>query len=139
MGTRGLYVFKYEGIYYVFYNHFNSYASYLGVRIVKDIRTVTNNNEWGLVKYLITKIPLRTDNSSGDSIYGGIINSSTNPLDFVYNTSDCEPVCNIFIEFIYIIDLDDDIFSIKTNQSEKSFALQDIPYNWIDIFENEDE
>jgi hypothetical protein len=40
---------------------------------------------------------------------------------------------------VYIIDLDDDIFTIKTNQSEKSFVLQDIPYNWIDIFENEDE
>jgi hypothetical protein len=36
MGTRGLYAIVYRGKTYVFYNHFDSYPSGLGVQLVKD-------------------------------------------------------------------------------------------------------
>jgi hypothetical protein len=37
MGTRGYLIFKYQGRYYIIYNHWDSYVSCMGVEIVKQI------------------------------------------------------------------------------------------------------
>jgi hypothetical protein len=37
MGTRGYYVYKWRGRYYVYYNHFDSYPSGLGQTLVAMI------------------------------------------------------------------------------------------------------
>lgn len=39
MGTRGFYVFRFRGKYYVYYNHWDSYPQGLGTWIVRDIPT----------------------------------------------------------------------------------------------------
>jgi hypothetical protein len=39
MGTRGYYAFRYKRKYYVFYNHFDSYWSGLGSKIIKELQT----------------------------------------------------------------------------------------------------
>lgn len=45
MGTRGIFGIKYKGIYYTFYNHYDSYFSSLGIDLLKEIkRTIDNNN-----------------------------------------------------------------------------------------------
>jgi hypothetical protein len=58
MGTRGLFGFYYKGKYYVVYNHFDSYPSYLGRNIVKEIKESIKNDsfkEW-IEKLLKLKI-----------------------------------------------------------------------------------
>lgn len=37
MGTRGLFGFYYKGKYYLCYNHFDSYFSYLGKNLIREI------------------------------------------------------------------------------------------------------
>lgn len=44
MGTRGFYCICYRGIYYVFYNHWDSYFSNLGVNLINEIKHILNNN-----------------------------------------------------------------------------------------------
>lgn len=44
MGTRGYYTFLYKGIYYVFYNHWDSYLDGLGQKLVNEIRTVMRSD-----------------------------------------------------------------------------------------------
>ncbi|KAI9782560.1 MAG: hypothetical protein M1839_004804 [Geoglossum umbratile] len=39
MGTRGFYIYRYNGRYYVYYNHWDSYPEGLGSWIVEDIPT----------------------------------------------------------------------------------------------------
>src|SRR5947207_15584270 len=38
MGTRGFYCFYYKGLYYVIYNHFDSYPEGLGMTLVNQLR-----------------------------------------------------------------------------------------------------
>jgi hypothetical protein len=56
MGTRGTYVFVYKGIYYVFYNHMDSYPEALGQILVMMIKC-DDYDTWGetLVDTIINK------------------------------------------------------------------------------------
>ena len=40
MGTRGYLIFKYKGLYYVFYNNNDSYISCMGMSLAKDIKNL---------------------------------------------------------------------------------------------------
>jgi hypothetical protein len=143
MGTRGLYVFKYNGIYYIFYNHYDSYPSALGESIVKDIMEIINNNIFDTVKESIKKIPLTKEENNGDNAYVSIIDASSSPLYYTYHTSDLEPNTNIFIEYVYIIDFDENVFVVKQNEFNnnryKTFNLFSIPKNWINLIYTDDE
>jgi hypothetical protein len=48
MGTRGLFGFRYRGRYYIVYNHFDSYPSYLGRRLAREVSDALRNGklEW---------------------------------------------------------------------------------------------
>ena len=130
MGTRGLYVFKYRGIYYIFYNHYDSYPSGLGQLIISDIRQLVENDKLDIVKELISDIQLRETQTTGNSNYNGIMNCVENPEGFVYYTSTEEPECDIFIEYIYIIDFDENIFTIKMHGFNSNFDLLNISCNF---------
>ena len=43
MVTHGFVGFKYEDIYYIFYNHSDSYCSYLGKKVVNEINDIIYN------------------------------------------------------------------------------------------------
>ena len=40
MGTRGFYCFRYKGLYYVIYNHWDSYPDGLGETLVNQLRNI---------------------------------------------------------------------------------------------------
>jgi hypothetical protein len=130
MGTRGLYVFKYRGIYYTFYNHYDSYPSGLGKLIISDIRQLVKDNKLDIVKDLISDIQLRETQTTGNSAYTGIFNCLENPERFIYYTTEYEPECDIFIEYIYIIDFDETLFVIKTDGFNSIFDLLNISCNF---------
>jgi len=43
MGTRGLFGFRYKGRYYLMYNHWDSYFSGLGVKLLQEIKDAIDN------------------------------------------------------------------------------------------------
>lgn len=130
MGTRGLYVFKYRGIYYIFYNHYDSYPSGLGKLIVNDIRQLIQDNKLDIVKDLISDIQFSETQTEGNANYKSIMRCVENPEEFIYYTSSEEPNCDIFIEYIYIIDFDKNIFTIKTHEFNSNFDLLNISCNF---------
>jgi hypothetical protein len=130
MGTRGLYVFKYRGIYYIFYNHYDSYPSGLGKLIISDIRQLVKDNKLDIVKELVGGIPLMEKQTEGSSEYDGIVNCIKRPEDFIYYTSSEEPNYNMFIEYIYIIDFDENMFTMKTHGFNSNFDLLNISCNF---------
>jgi hypothetical protein len=153
MGTRGYYVFKYNGIYYIFYNHYDSYFDGLGQKIVDDINElIQNTKDWvEILKNLVSEIPLCEDADKDASIhFTNIINCLEYPLSFEYYTSKKAPSNNAFseyIEYIYTIDLDSMKFIVKPVDNEyyniKVFPLNKIPKNWkqfctIDVDETEE-
>jgi len=139
MGTRGYYVFKYNGIYYIFYNHCDSYFSCLGQNIIDQINDLIKNDiNWiETLKKLLDKVKLIEEEQDGEIHYENIITSLTDFEDYAYHTSKYEPVTDIFIEFIYIIDIDMMKFKIIPNDSEyynrKVFKLTSIPDDWDKI------
>lgn len=68
MGTRGKYGFYYNGKYYLFYNHFDSYVDGLGNKILKEliqlIKTciLENVNFYEYIKNYINNAKIVTDN-----------------------------------------------------------------------------
>jgi hypothetical protein len=126
MATRGLYVFKYRGIYYIFYNHYDSYPSGLGKLIISDIRQLVKDNKLDIVKELVGGIPLMEKQTEGSSEYEGIVNCIKRPEEFIYYTSEDEPECDIYIEYIYVIDFDETLFVIKTDGFNSIFDLLNI-------------
>jgi hypothetical protein len=143
MGTRGLYVFKYGGIYYIFYNHYDSYPSGLGDSIVKDIIEMINDNIFETVKGSIKTIPLIEQENDGNNAYASIIDVVGSPLHYTYHTSNLEPDTDIFIEYVYIIDFDENVFVVKTNEFNnnryKHFDLFSIPKNWKELIYTDEE
>lgn len=75
MGTRGLYVFRYNGIYYIFYNQCDSYTGGLGKLIVKDIKNIINNNQINELKECLSNIVLIDENNKGSIHYNGLLNA----------------------------------------------------------------
>jgi hypothetical protein len=139
MGTRGYYVFKYNGIYYIFYNHYDSYFSGLGQSIVDHINeSIKNDINWiKTLKKLLDKVKLIEQEQDGASQYENIIMSLTYAEQYVYHTSEDEPSNNLFIEFVYIIDIDMMKFKVIPSSNEyynsKVFNLTSIPKDWAKI------
>ncbi len=140
MGTRGYYVFKYNGIYYIFYNHFDSYFRCLGQDIVDHINELIKNdfNWYKTLTNLLDKVKLNEEGQDGSGHYKHIITSLTNAEEYSYHTSKDEPKNDLFIEYIYIIDLDLMKFKVMPSNyyreyNSKVFKLTSIPKNWAKL------
>jgi hypothetical protein len=138
MGTKGLVVFKYKGIYYIFYNHSDSYISYLCNNIVIDLRDIIKNNKLAEITHLISRMPLQKKELDGtDNHYHGLMESILYPNCFRYHTSHTEPSNSIFMEYVYIIDFDNNLFIIKMYENlELQFDLLNLPSNLIQLAED---
>ena len=64
MGTRGTYSFISGGRHLTGYNHFDSYASCLGVRIVDDIAAAVRDDKIGELRALIAAARIVTDDET---------------------------------------------------------------------------
>jgi hypothetical protein len=149
MGTRGYYVFKYKGIYYIFYNHYDSYfdnKNGLGYKIIEELIKYINE---GNIKYILEQMKQLIKNinidvldqeiSDGSSLYpNDILKPLIKPDDYIYHISKKEPNIDLSIEYIYIIDLDLELFRMKSNYFNScNLKLLNIPENWLYIFIND--
>ncbi len=136
MGTKGYVAFKYKGIYYIFYNHSDSYPSHLGNIVINDIKEIIQKKQLKIVKNKILKMTLQDKDFSGkDNHYQGLMESIDYPTCFCYHTSEEVPTNTIFIEYVYIIDFDCEILIIKMYNFEVQFDFFDLPPNLIEIIE----
>jgi hypothetical protein len=136
MVTHGYLVYKYQGVYYIFYNHSDSYPEHLGSEIVKTIRQVVSENKLHEYKNKLRYIPFRDEASDGGemNLYEGS-NSLYSYECYSYYTSTEEPGN----EWVYIIDLDMDKFIITDyNSNRYVFNLKNIRDDWMDIVRNND-
>ncbi|KAM5431570.1 hypothetical protein McanMca71_004805 [Microsporum canis] len=144
MGTRGYKIVRYKGRYWVYYNHYDSYPENFGVKIVSRIpvdpaeykawlekqRATYESRTAQLEKLLcITEERVQTILAPTKNAY---------PWESIDNVellpSHCGEVSNdLFIEWIYIIDLDEEVFSINNSIF---FDLCNIPRErWLEAFE----
>lgn len=133
MGTRGYYSFKFHGIYYNFYNHFDSYPDApngLGHRIVQELSSFSIH-DLEKMKDLVKTIP-KIRHYGDECNFEGLKVALENYPIFEYYTSEDAPEPDLFIEYIYIIDLDDFRFLAKSNKNQVEYAIYQIPIDWND-------
>jgi hypothetical protein len=136
MGTRGLYVFKYKGFHYIFYNHWDSYPEWLGKKIVEELKYLKLDR----VRELLTRIK-RTDINKGTKNFEGLLNALLNVDKF--SLVDITPTRVDFKEYdacyLYVIDFDNDTLEITSivNETNVFFNIEEIPDNWYDIVKRE--
>jgi hypothetical protein len=132
MGTRGLYVFKYQGLYYIFYNHWDSYPSGgLGDTIVAELKTL----DFEKVRELVSAITVDHIAEIGEGHnFISLMDALKNPENFaLLDISKEEPDCTYDAEYTYIMDLDKTIFKVISNYGSMKFKLTDIPSYWVDL------
>ena len=135
MVTHGFVAFKYEGIYYVYYNHSDSYCSCLGVLVVNEVNHMIDKNYIKYYKKKLVRIPLQEQPNDGDNYFHSIYSVIKDYDSHSYYTSKYEPSN----EYTYIIDFDEDEFIINKYRNRYIFNLFDIPDDWMEIVENNDE
>lgn len=126
MGTRGFRIVKYRGRYWIFYNHWDSYPEGLGKSLVEGIpanpedyrKWLQSQREYfakwdSLLQVFLTIQPETMHRLSSDEPYVSIFHDAFDerlqqdaPPYHVTGFND------LFIEWIYTIDLDREIFSV---------------------------
>lgn len=130
MGTRGFYVYKYDHVYYIFYNHWDSYLSGLGQEIIKQFRQLTLDDIEKMKQHLRT-IHWSQSKNTGNN-FTNIVDAPANPQIYcLVDITITETINDLFIEYIYIIDLDLNEFKIKTLNKHYSYELFNVPDFWI--------
>jgi len=138
MGTRGLYVFKVQGIYYIFYNHWDSYPSWLGESIVEELKTVDLISLRNLVLDLDVD-DVWTGNDSNWLNFEGLMLAVQNVKQYKLlsiTTDDPNTMTDDYdAEYVYTVDLDEAVFKVKNGADGQvtKFKLTDIPTYWKDL------
>ena len=146
MGTRGYYVIKWKRLYYIFYNHWDSYLEGLGADIVKELRELTEAD--------FDKIRSAMEGLKYDPIYEcikkkgyeGLMKLAENPNDYdLQDITKTPPESGGDIEYVYIVNLDVETFQVhfkqytsaeignfEWEQIDWEFPVKKIPENWIE-------
>ena len=138
MGTRGYYIFRYQGKYYVFYNHFDSYFTGLGADIVKELQSWTAE-DFENAKAFLGNFPLSGPSDDNVSTnFKGLLETLRNPAAYeLEEISNQPPTKNLMIEYMYTLDFDRDLFIVEwageTTYESQRYRLTSIPDDWIEL------
>jgi len=141
MGTRGNYIFRRNGKYYVFYNHFDSYFSGLGNKIVAEIRSWTAA-DFELAKTLLDGFKMDMVSNDGGDGFKGLMEALKDPyaFDLIYIGETPEPAFDI--EYTYTLDFDNNHFitswTDENGRPTQRYRLRDIPDDWIQLTGQDD-
>lgn len=126
MGTRGFRIIKFRGRYWIFYNHWDSYPNGLGKSLVGGIPTDPEEYQ----KWLQSQ---RDTFAKWDSLLRELLTIQPEDMCKLRSSERLSPVCHaafderlqedappyyasgfndLFIEWIYTIDLDQEVFSV---------------------------
>jgi hypothetical protein len=130
MGTRGYYVFLFNGVYYVYYNHFDSYPSGLGLQIVEELSKINNI----VIDHWKTQLIQIEPNSNPKCLlFEGLSNAINNSARYDVQVMKTEPEQDLFIEWIYTIDLDNNTFQVNNELPYPLSNLELIKQHLIDL------
>ncbi len=144
MSIRGWIIFKYKGLYYIFYNHNNSNPEYLGNNLIENLK---NFNYKQLEELMINCVKNMNNKYENNIINIGIFNTIEellkNPLNYIFYVKRLNGAFekNTFIEFKYFINLDEELFTMinMTSNLQLHFPLFYIPKDWYNIYSSVDE
>ena len=130
MGTRGFKAWRFRKRYYFQYNHWDSYPEGLGSQIASEIPSEHEQ----YISWLAAQRKQAEIRESRWDEYLTVdpdIEDPTVDLDFMdeYHPSSLVPLNDTYIEWVYILDLDREIFSVNNGAH---FKLEQGPHiNWI--------
>jgi tRNA A-37 threonylcarbamoyl transferase component Bud32 len=155
MGTRGKVAFRYKGVYYIIGCEYDSYFSWLGERLVKELKCIDDiglwrrlleladsvvkpppedtaaRNEWDDI---LTKLPEGKEEGLLSDCFRGTLNH------FFYEGKDTElERGNLWIEYTYIICLDDEVFHATDFHNHRyitRWPIREIPDDWMSVANN---
>lgn len=119
MGTRGYVVVKLNRKYYKIYNHWDSYPSCLGMNVIALLRSIQLE-------------------SSEECVYE-ILNSFNKNGDGEIEEQDEVVKPDLFIEWVYTIDLNRKTLTINGGYYEPTYVIDRIMENWFEEFNKENE
>jgi hypothetical protein len=99
MGTRGFIIIKFNNKYYAIYNHYDSYFSYLGLKIMNYLKELIQANEL---------------NNTEDCL-NAMINYFTPESEYSVIENTIDFYC-LDGEWFYIVDLNEMLLTIKSNK-----------------------
>lgn len=139
MGTRGNYIFRYKGKYYVFYNHWDSYFDGLGDLIVKELRSWTAA-EFDNAKKLLEGFGVLEKND-GRVHFDGLMKTLNNPTNYCLDDINDDAMRGCDCEYVYILDFDRNLFICRWDSGTKmqAYRLTDIPEYWMDLIAVDEE
>lgn len=141
MGTRGNYIFRRNGKYYVFYNHWDSYFNGLGQKIVDEIRSWTAA-DFELAKTLLDGFKTDIICEAGGDGFNSLMDALKDPytFDVIHIGEKTTPAFDI--EYTYTLDFDHNLFVVAwtdTNgRPEQRYRLTAIPDDWISLTGRDD-
>lgn len=164
MSTRGLYIFKYKGKYYIFYNGHDSYPDGpygLCSRLIENLEKLTREQIIELLEHLVLlheehvaekNIDDKEEyNEDGETDFISIEDALTRPYAYWrFFVRDKRPKKNIIInsledfnwdlhdmEYVYIMNFDQELFTIYVPYDDiyVHFHLFDIPTDWLQLYE----
>ena len=134
MGTRGFKAWRFRKRYYVQYNNYDSYPSGLGKEIASGIPPSHQEYSAWLEeqRQMVAEWEAKWDaHLTVDPSTKACLKLPSNLPEFMIETQPSwqVPLNDVFIEWVYILDLDREIFSVNNGAH---FKLEQIPHvDWI--------
>jgi hypothetical protein len=133
---------KYNKKYYVYFKGNDSYPHGLGKTIINELQQMSAEDVVTL-KYKILAININDKYTNSYCGYTSLMHSISNPHEYAFHIVDTEPNTEIGLHYIYIIDMDKNVFVVKwcgkTERHKFIFDLQSIPTNWDTLIETYEE
>jgi hypothetical protein len=138
-GTNGYYIFKFNEKYYTFLNVYDSYPEWLGRKLVDELRQM-GDAEFDRIKVLLEILNPIKYNCSESTNFTSLMETLEHPRKYTFWILESEPPTDIFVEYIYIIDLDKEIFKINhyhilNGIDIVKYKLKEIPADWYSLLE----
>lgn len=143
MGTRGLFGFRYKKKYYMIYNSYDSYYSYLGQNLINEINAeLLSHGNLDIWIELFVKAKILQNTPQIRCQFNDLVqNCSGSYVKYLksehliiegYCVDDLfEALNSIFIEYVYILDLDENKFIVnKTFEKiNREYDILQLPVN----------